>query len=153
MSSLKKTIARALLCFALVSLGFALGRMTAGPAQAGPAAFGDTAQVVVYYFHAPVRCATCNKVEAMTKEVVQSAFAPQLRDGRVVLLVADYQEREDLATRYDIASSGIVVVKVRGGAEVEFTRLDEAWFAADEPLKFRQCVTNAVARRLEREGA
>jgi hypothetical protein len=145
----KKHIARALLGFVLVSIGFALGRASA--ARGGAAAaetFGPAAQVVVYYLHGNVRCATCNKIEAMAKEVVESAFGALLRDGRVEWRVLNYQEREDLAKRYDVSASSVVVVKVRSGAERDFRRLDEVWQLLDEPLKFRACITAAVKSRL-----
>lgn len=152
----KKLLAKSLLAFVLVSIGFAVGKeVTLRRVQAGrgdaavavqPAEQGD--KVIVYYMHATIRCVTCNTIEAMAAKLIDTRFGEAKKAGKLVWKEEDFQENEDLAKRYDVASSCIVVVHVRDGKEVAFKRLDDVWLLADKPQQFNDYIAGAVGEYL-----
>jgi len=148
----KKLVARLLLAFVLVSIGFAVGKEVTlrsvqanradGAAAAEPAERGD--RVIVYYMHATIRCVTCNTIETMAGKLVDSAFAEAKRAGKLAWKDVDFQENEDLAKRYDVVSSCIVVVHQQDGKDVAFKRLDDVWLLTDKPQEFNEYVAKAI---------
>lgn len=169
----KKIIGRLLLAFVLVSIGFAAGREIArrsgGPGgRAGGAGAASTTsaagtrsapdaggagKVVVYYMHTTFRCITCNRIEALAESVVKGDFAEALGAGRVEWKTLDFQEHDDLAKRYGVGTSTVVVVKVRGGREVAFKRLDEVWTKVNDADAFSRYVSGAVREMLAGDGS
>ncbi len=153
----QKVISQLLLGFVLVSIGFALGReierRSAGSqhntsmSTAAETSQGD--KVVVYYVYGPIRCVTCNKIEAMAKEVVQTKFAKEVQAGQVEWKTANFQEDESLAKQYDIASSTLVVVKKQGGKDAKYQKLDDVWQLVDNKPAFVSYVQGAVTSYLE----
>jgi len=157
----RKLVSRLLLCFVLISIGFALGReVTARRMRASsgsgtasdqaPAGKGD--KVIVYYFHATIRCITCNQIEAMAAKLVNTVFADATEAGRLVWKEANYQENAELAERFDVVSSCIVVAKTVDGKVVDFKRLDDLWTLADKPQKFDEYVADAILGYLKEGG-
>jgi hypothetical protein len=146
---------RILLFFAIFTLGFGLGkeaglRRAAADANAVtmPTA-ADADKVVVYYLHTTFRCATCNGIETLARQVVEQEFAEKSVAGKVEWRTANFQEREDLAARYGVASSTVVVVDIENGKEKDFKRLDEVWTLHDEPKAFSEYVGGAIRGFLE----
>ena len=156
MAKAKKALTALLLCFVLISIGFALGKevtlrrvQTQQPAPApatGPAA---TPEVVVYYMFPTVRCITCNKIEAAAHKVVHEVYADALQAGRLNWQVVNIHENEELARRYDVAASTVVVARRRGGRDEGFERLDKVWPLADKPEELSAYIRSAVAEALK----
>jgi len=160
MARLRKTIVAVLLCFALVSVGFAIGKeatlrrlRSAGRAGSATSAPAAAREVVVYYMYPTVRCISCNRIEAAAQEVVSTDFAAAVRDGRLRWQVVNIHENDDLARRYGVAGSTVVVVSRRDGRDDGFRRLDEVWPLADRPDELRACIRRAVTEALDGGGA
>ena len=148
---LKKATAGVLLCFVLISIGYAIGkevtlyRLAGRGAAVGPAtapASGD--KVIVYYMHPTLRCVTCNAIEKAALQVVREDFARQLQAGRLEWIVVNFDEDEALAAQYNVASSTVVVVHLRGGEEVGFEKLERVWELAEEPQELRSYVASRI---------
>ena len=119
------------------------GQAPDNPAQ--PAAVAPTGEkVLVYYLHATVRCFTCNKIERLARETLQQDFARELADGRVVWQTANFQERDDLARKYDVTGSTVVVVTLKDGKETRFERLEKVWELVSDPETFAKYIRAAV---------
>jgi len=152
----KPIIARALLGFVLISIGFVIGKevtltrlrplTTADPASQ-PTAAGN--QVVVYYMHTTIRCVTCNQIEKMASALVDSRFAQAKQSGRLVWREVDFQQDEVLAKRFDVVSSCVVVARTRDGHIVDFQRLDEIWTLSDKPEQFNEYFGKAIQACLD----
>lgn len=150
-------IRQLLLGFVLLSIGFALGRQSARravptggePAPTATTKAAEDNKVVVYYLHGAVRCVTCNKIEALAKETLQAQFADELKSGRLEWKTADFQEDEDLAQRYDIVSSTLVLVRRQGGKDVQFEKLDDVWRLVNNKPDFAAYVQGKVRSCLE----
>jgi hypothetical protein len=151
----KKVLAGLLAAFALVSIGYALGKETtlqrlqaAGPADA-PGAGGAADRVVLYYMHPTFRCVTCNAMQKSILEVVNGEFADALAASRLEWKEVNFDEDTTLAGRYNVATSSLVVVRFQGGQEADHKTLDEIWTAKDDPDALKALVRQAVRSRLE----
>ena len=163
---LQKVVKNVLLAFVLVTIGFALGKRSAtrtGEASQretpAPAAATESAEegikVVVTYLHATFRCVTCNTIEAMAKETVETRFSEALSAGAIEWRTANYQEREDLAERYEVVAACVVVSKIVDGQETDYQRLDDVWTLMKDPPAFEKYVSDAILGYLpqEKDGA
>ena len=117
-------------------------------AAGAPTADAPRDGVVVYYMHRTFRCPTCLKIEQMSREVVQDAFAAELSSGRVQWRTLNYQEHEDLAERYSVGTSSLVLVSYRRGHEASHHVLEKTWALYGRPAEFRDYVVGAVRERL-----
>jgi len=157
---MKTWTTRILLTFVIFTVGFGVGkevglRRNAAPASApgtpATAAVPGADKILVYYMHTTFRCVTCNTIERMAKEVVETDFGEALAAGRIEWREVNFQEREDLAKKYDIASSCVVVVRIEDGVETGFQRLDDVWTLSDKPAQFSEYVAGAITKYLIRE--
>lgn len=76
-------------------------------------------RVEVIYFHGKQRCATCMAIEKNTKEVLETVFADEIKDGKIVFRTVDIStpDGEAIADRYEVAWSSLFVNKWRDGKE------------------------------------
>lgn len=75
--------------------------------------------VEVLLFHGKQRCITCRAIEQHTKELVESKFAEQMKQGKVVMRVIDFSKKENeaLAEKYQVSFSSLIVVQHKNGKE------------------------------------
>ncbi len=148
---IKGPLSKALLAFVLVTVGVAIGRnMSANMAKPSPAPAptGGSDKAVVYYLYGTIRCVTCNQVEAVTAKMLQTDFADDLKAGRLEWKQANFQEEEDLAKRYNVAASCVVVSKIRDGKEVSFNRLGDVLIKADKKDELTKYISDAIRAAL-----
>ena len=155
---MKTWVTRVLLGFVLFTLGYGVGRETAlrsaarlrtGYAgSAGGVSAAGPGKAIVTYMHTTFRCVTCNTIERMAKELVESEFGDALGAGLLEWREADFQEQPELAERYDIATSCVVVSREEGGTETGFRRLDEVWTLWEKPSAFNDCLRTAIREYL-----
>lgn len=141
-----------LLSFVLVSIGFALGKYSATRPQvvlpSGPA---ET--VNVYYMHATFRCITCNTIEKMTKQLLESKYKKQMLDGSIMFAEVDFQKNEQLARQFDVISSCVVVASTKDGKITVFERLDKVWELLGNSDEFNAYISSAIDKMLISGGA
>lgn len=150
--TLKNWTTRLLVGFALVSIGFAAGKdvtmrrlRSAQPAPADPATVAAAGErLVAYYMHGTFRCVTCNALEAAAREVLEKDCAADVAAGRVVWTEVDFDEQPDLAKKYNVSASTLVLVRMRDGKEVAFRRLDDTWPLADKPAELKAYILKNV---------
>ena len=153
----KEVIAHLLMAFVLVSIGFALGkevtlrRISRPQADLGPSTVPAAGpEVMVYYMYPTIRCITCNQIEAAAYKVVHEDFAKALGDGRLGWRVVNIHENDELAKRFDVAASTVVVARRRGGKEEGYDRLDKVWPLAGKPEELSAYIRTAVAAALRK---
>jgi hypothetical protein len=153
MEQLKKILSNGLLAFVLISIGFAMGKNSVKPQVVAPElpAVSSGQQVAVYYLHSTFRCATCNTIESMTRELLEQSYRQQLADGEIVWIEADFQENEALARQFEVAASCVVVAYMRDGEVTDYQRLDEVWTFMKVPEAFNLYVGDAIDAYLSAE--
>ena len=99
---------------------FIIGLVSCGNAANTAAAKSpEKDRVEVIYFHGKQRCATCMAIEKNTKEVVNTLFADELKNGTVVFKTVDIStpEGEKIADKYEVTWSSLFVNKWKDGKE------------------------------------
>jgi hypothetical protein len=104
--------------------------------------------VVVYYLHGTIRCVTCNRIEKQARETVESGFAGELAERKMLWREVDFDQDPALAKRYDVSASTVVVVRFDNGRETRFQRLDRVWPLVDKPAEFQAYIAAAIRELL-----
>ncbi len=153
MDKAKKILTKALLVFALISIGFAMGKHSVKvdrDSEGLPQVDGHT--VAVYYLHSTFRCVTCNTIEKLTRDLLDNAYGKELAEGKVHWIEADFQENEALARQFEIVASCVVVAEVKDGAIVGYQRLDEVWTLMSDAEAFNRYISSAIDGYLQKTG-
>ncbi|MCF7791493.1 MAG: nitrophenyl compound nitroreductase subunit ArsF family protein [Victivallales bacterium] len=145
-----------LLTFILISIGFALGKNYSSLSNGNGKKIEQNANtensnfVKVYYFHSTFRCSTCNKIEKLTKELLQEKFSRYIDAKKIIFKEIDFQANEKLAEKYAIVASSVVVVLKKDNKTVQYKRLDKVWTLIDKPNKFNTYISDTVDAYLEK---
>ncbi|MGL4992694.1 MAG: nitrophenyl compound nitroreductase subunit ArsF family protein [Bacteroidales bacterium] len=98
-------------------------------------------RIEVLYFHGKNRCITCNAIETNTKEVIESLYSDELKDGSMVYRSIDISlaENKKLAEKYEVSWSSLIINRHNNGVE-ESKNLTEIGFlyAKNSPEKFKE---------------
>ena len=138
----------------LLTLALAAGSFTllgARPKASAPtrpkvavAAVPDTGRVahriIAYYFHGDVRCVSCRKIEAYSREAIEQAFAGELKDGRLDWRVVnlDQEGNQHFTKDYQLFTKSLVLVDEVKGKQVRWKNLEKVWeHLQDKPAFFR----------------
>lgn len=109
-------------------------------------------RVEVIYFHGKQRCATCMAIEKNTKELVNSMFADELKNGTVVFKTVDIStpEGEAIADKYEVTWSSLFVNKWKGGKETR-NNMTEFGFgnARNNPNGFKKGLAEKIRQSLK----
>lgn len=86
-------------------------------------------QIVIYYLHMNRRCMTCEKLEAYSKEAIDSGFAEQLKDSSIVFRAKNFEQEgnEHFAKDYKLFSQSLILSRQQDGKEIEWKNLDKIW--------------------------
>lgn len=128
--------------YAILALGLLAAMFLvfpANPAKAGPPASSEAstvsntpqeeAKTVVYYFHGNMRCSSCRKIEAYTKEAIQSGFVEALKNGSLELKVVNVEDpgNDHYVQDFQLYTRSVVVEKRSGDQRQEWKNLDKVW--------------------------
>jgi hypothetical protein len=161
----KEYLTRTLLVFVIFTLGFAFGKHSVKLPPSDYAEKENTAQTLssgkgfvrLYYMHAMFRCVTCNKIEEMAKQLTQKVFGAELSANRIEWKEVNFQQNKELAKKFDVVSSCVVVAVIKNGQIDSFERLDQVWTLLATPEEFnaylKNAIRNALAKLLAEEGA
>jgi hypothetical protein len=150
-----KIIKNLLIAFVLISIGFSLGKceyksQTSEPNVSGALKKKDARKLTeqeyihVYYMHSTFRCSTCNSIEKMTKELLETKYSKEIKDKKIIFSEIDFQSNINLAKKFNISSSCVVVAIEKDGQTVDFKRLDKVWTLLDKPGKFDNYISRAI---------
>lgn len=152
MEKWKNIIKNVLLAFVLISIGFSIGKNTAlrstGESDTWVGNVKSGQYLRVYYTHANVRCETCNSIERKTRELLESKFKKELADGRVEWQVINFQKNEAFAKKFDVTTSGVIVVLMNGDKVVDYERLENVWTLLGDTLSFNAYLAKAFSKFL-----
>ena len=154
MAQAKLILTKLLVGFALISIGFALGKRSMRNTDNSntPIPASQNAYIAVYYMHSTFRCSTCNTIEKMTKELLDHSYSKSLADGRIRWQEVDFQVNEALAEKFKVAASCVVVAKFDNGRIIDFQRLDKVWTLMKSPALFNEYISNAIDAYLKQPG-
>jgi hypothetical protein len=103
--------------------------------------------------HATFRCVTCNTIEKMTRQLLESKYKKQMQDGSIMFAEVDFQKNEQMAKQFDVISSCVVVARIKDGKITVFERLDKVWELLGKSDEFNAFVSSAIDILLTPGGA
>lgn len=109
-------------------------------------------RVEVIYFHGKQRCPTCVAIEKGAKEVVESMFADELKNGKVVFRTIDIStaEGEAIADKYEVTWSSLFVNKWKDGKETRNNLTDFGFSnARSNPEAFKSGLADNIRKSLK----
>lgn len=133
-----------LLSFALISIGYMLGKNSVKAVSGDGVSSLKGDYVAVYYLHSTFRCETCNRIEAMTKDLLEREYADFLGDARMRWEEIDFMKNTKLAEQFEIAASCVVVADIRNGEVLRYQRLDEVWTLNGDRKAFDSYLCTAI---------
>jgi len=121
---------------------------TAARAQSQPSVSDRT--VVAYYFHGNFRCQTCRKIEAYSREAVESGFPEDLKAGRLEWRVINVEEpgNEHFIQDYQLFSKSLVLVAKEGSKQTRWKNLQKVWTLVGDKEAFIQYVQDEIRAHL-----
>lgn len=103
-------------------------------------------RVVAYYFHTTSRCASCRAIEANSREAIESAFAAEIKDGRLLWKVVNVEVKgnEHFVKDYALYTKSLVLVNEVRGKPAEWRNLEKVWQLLQDKPKFLRYVQDAT---------
>lgn len=97
----------------------------------------------VIYFHGKQRCITCNAIEKLTKEVIDS-----LANEKVVMKIIDISQKENeaIADKYEVTWSSLILD--RGGKIENLTEMGFG-YAKNQPQVFKAKLVEGLTKIAE----
>ena len=138
----------------LLITALCLGLVACGNSNAKSKPKADTqtkADVVeVLYFHSKQRCASCIAMEKHTKELVDSVYADELKNGKLVFKSVDITKDEQIADKYEVSWSSLIVIDYDKNGEEKVENMTEFAFAnaRNAPDKFKNGIAEKINRML-----
>ncbi len=103
----------------------------------------STTKIEVYYFHFTRRCMTCQNVEKVSKNAVETLYAEKVKSGQVSFQSVNLDEKagEAIGAKYKIEGQTLIVIA--GDKKVDLT--DKGFlYANDRPDKLKAEIKKAV---------
>jgi hypothetical protein len=103
-------------------------------------------RVIAYYFHTTARCASCRAIEANSREALESAFANEIKDGRLLWKVVnvDIKGNEHFVKDYGLYTKSVVLVNEVRGKPAEWKNLEKVWQLLQDKPRFIRYVQDAT---------
>lgn len=128
------------------------GSTSSEPAKAGAATSQIADQkVIAYYFHGNVRCVTCKKIEALTKESIDSDYAADLKKGNLEWRVVniDLPENKHYIKDYQLYTRSVVLSDLHKGEQSRWKNLEKVWTLVRDHDQFVSYIQKEVASFLD----
>jgi len=128
----------------------------AAPAASASVTAGTTKpipahRVVVTYFHGDVRCPTCKKLEAFSREAIEQGFAKEIAAGTVVFqaINVDRAENKHFVTDYKLVTKSLIVADERDEKPGRWVNLEKIWDLVGNHDSYMTYVRGAVRDLLD----
>jgi hypothetical protein len=123
------------------------------PQIADPQTALPTEKVIVYYLHGNARCASCEIIEAYTRETVRDAFANELKTGRLELQLINVEtpENKHFIKAYQLYSQSVVLSDVHTDKEVRWKNLPRIWELLNNETAFKQYLQSEITAYLQED--
>lgn len=97
--------------------------------------------LTVYYFHGVQRCSTCQKIEELTRNTIESKYADALADGSIIFKSVNIDEpaNEHYIKDFQLSIRSVVMQK-----DGKYEKFDDVWQLVSEPNKFTAYLQNGI---------
>ena len=120
-----------------------------GSTQRAPAP--QARRVVAYYFYGNVRCDSCRKIEAWSRQIVQRDFAGAIQQGHLQWKAININEpgNEHFVKDYQLATRSVVLAAFDGDKQTHWKNLEEVWGRLGNQDDFTQYIQRELAEFLK----
>ena len=100
----------------------------------------------IRYFHRTIRCPSCTRIEELTKQAVEKAFAGELSSGRATWASVNLDEPENAHydKDYNLTAQSVVLSEVRGGTKTRWKNLEKVWDLFNDEAAFTAYIQEEV---------
>ena len=115
-----------------------------------PTASAVGTRIDVIQFHSEHRCETCLKIEAMTKEVLNTGFAPQMKDGTFTFRLVNVEEEanEKIAEEFGAYGTALFLYVHKNGKNEKIDLTEWAFMKANNAATFKAELTQKLRSTL-----
>lgn len=106
----------------------------------------------VYYFHGTRRCFTCRKIEANTRDIINTAYAKDIADKKISFTDINTEEKENkhFIADFGLVSSSVVLVERGDDGKVKrFKILPKVWMLVKDDAKFKDYILDQTKEFME----
>ncbi|MDD3965645.1 MAG: hypothetical protein PHP63_01145, partial [Candidatus Marinimicrobia bacterium] len=89
----------------------------------------------------------------MTKELLEREYAALIANGHMRWAEIDFMKNTQLAKRFEIAASTVVVADIREGEVLRYQRLDKVWTLTGDRKAFESYLRTAIDLYLDGKDA
>ena len=127
----------------VIAAGTAASAVAPQEAKA-PATVAASPGILVYYFHATTRCATCKTIEAYAHETVASRFAADLEARRLAWRAVNVDEpaNQHFVRDFQLYTRSVVVVDATDPKRYKV--LDRVWQLVGDKVAFQSYVEQEI---------
>jgi hypothetical protein len=95
-------------------------------------------KLIAYYFHPTARCHTCLNIENFTKEVIQTKFEKEVKNGTITFLALNIEDslNEHYINDYNLRFSSLILAKLENNKRVKWKNLEHVWKFANDKEQF-----------------
>ncbi len=121
------------------------------PAETASKAQGN--KIIAYYFHTTYRCVTCQRIEAYSKEAINSGFARELAAGKLEFRLVNVQlpENRHFIQDYRLSTKSLVLVRMKEGNQLEWTNMSRVWELTGDHAAFLRYVQQGIRSYLDKD--
>ncbi len=103
-------------------------------------------EVIAYYFHTTYRCVSCKKIEAYSKEAIQTGFAMELGDGTLKFesVNIDESDNKHFIKDYQLYTKSLVICDMKNGNQLRWKNLNKVWELVGNKDKFIKYVQDEI---------
>lgn len=107
--------------------------------------------VVAYYFHTTRRCGSCKRIEAYSREAIETGFEEEIANGRLVFhsINIDKPENKHFIQDYKLYTKSLVICDVQGSEQSQWKNLAKVWQLLRDKEQFFKYVQDEIKAYLE----
>lgn len=107
--------------------------------------------VKVIYFHGDYRCATCNKLEAYSKETIEKYFSDEIKSGKVKWDAINFDKKENkhYLDDFKLYNKALMIIKYENGKQKEWKNLEKIWEMVSDKSEYFKYVKNEINKYLK----
>ncbi|MFP4368700.1 MAG: nitrophenyl compound nitroreductase subunit ArsF family protein [Candidatus Kapaibacterium sp.] len=102
--------------------------------------------VKVVYFHSDYRCATCNRLEAYSKETVHKYFTNEMESGKVLWAAINFDKKENkhFVDKFNLYNQSLIIMKYENGKLKDWKNLEKIWQLGGNQAKYFEYVKKEI---------
>lgn len=132
-------------------ISFALLLLYTGEPLQAKTVNNNSSKVIAYYFRNNFRCSNCFKIENFTKEALNKNFSKELKNGKLVYKVINFEEdpNKHFIEDYQLYTKSVILSKIKDGKQIEWKNLDKIWVLLGDQDKFQEYIKAETTKFLK----